>query len=100
LGAEVVFEDGLAPTVKDMAPVLTRLKAARPDVLVLQLHSEPSARLIRQAAALGLRLPIVAGSAMHQPSTAALLEPAELAGVCAESGSSPISGGSPAMERW
>ncbi len=35
---------------------------------------------------------------MHQPQTAALLEPAELAGVCAESGSSPISGGSPEME--
>jgi branched-chain amino acid transport system substrate-binding protein len=100
LGAEVVFEDGLAPTVKDMAPVLTKLKSARPDVLVLQLHAEPTARLIRQAAALGLGLPIVAGSAMHQPTTAALLEPAELKGVCAESGSSPISGGSPEMERW
>lgn len=100
LGAEVVFEDSLSPNVKDMAPVLTRLKAARPDVLVLQLHSEPTARLIRQAAALGLGLPIVAGSAMHQPATAALLEPAELAGVCAESGSSPVSGGSPEMERW
>jgi branched-chain amino acid transport system substrate-binding protein len=34
---------------------------------------------------------------MHQPQTAALLEPSELAGVCAESGSSPISGGSPQM---
>lgn len=100
LGAEVVFEDGLAPTVKDMAPVLTKLKSARPDVLVLQLHAEPTARLIRQAAALGLGLPIIAGSAMHQPTTAALLEPAELKGVCAESGSSPISGGSPEMERW
>ncbi|WP_374441234.1 ABC transporter substrate-binding protein [Stella sp.] len=100
LGAEVVFEDGLAPTVKDMAPVLTKVRAARPDVLVLQLHAEPTARLVRQAAALGLGLPIVAGSAMHQPATAALLEPAELAGVCAESGSSPISGGSPALERW
>ena len=100
LGAEVVFDDGLAPTVKDMAPVLTKARAARPDVLVLQLHAEPTARLVRQAAALGLGLPIVAGSAMHQPATAALLEPAELAGVCAESGSSPISGGSAAMDRW
>ncbi|BBK40851.1 ethanolamine utilization protein EutJ [Allostella vacuolata] len=100
LGAEVVFEEALAPAVRDMAPVLTKLRAARPDVLVLQLHAEPTARLIRQAAALGLGLPIVAGSAMHQPATAALLEPAELSGVCAESGASPISGGSPAMDRW
>jgi branched-chain amino acid transport system substrate-binding protein len=44
--------------------------------------------------------PIVAGSAMHQPATAALLEPAELKGVCAESGSSPVSGGTPAVEAW
>lgn len=100
LGAEIVFEDALAPTLKDMAPVLTRARAARPDVLVLQLHAEPTARLVRQAARLRLGLPIVAGSAMHQPATAALLEPAELEGVCAESGSSPISGGSTAMERW
>lgn len=98
LGASVVFEEGLAPTVKDMAPVLAKLKAANPDVIVLQLHSGPSALFVKQAA--GLNLPIVAGSAMHQPSTAALLEPSELKGVCAESGSSPISGGSPAMERF
>lgn len=98
LGASVVFEEGLAPTVKDMAPVLAKLKAANPDVIALQLHSGPTALFVKQAA--GSNLPIVAGSAMHQPSTAALLEPAELKGVCAESGSSPISGGSPAMEQF
>ena len=49
---------------------------------------------------MGIGLPIVAGSAMHQPQTAALLDPAELAGVCAESGSSPISGGAPKVEEF
>lgn len=98
LGATIVFEEGLAPTVKDMAPVLAKLKSADPDVIVLQLHSGPTALFVKQAAGLGL--PIVAGSAMHQPSTAALLEPAELKGVCAESGSSPVSGGSPGIERF
>ena len=100
LGAEVVFQEGLAPAVKDMLPVLAKVRAAEPDVLLIHLHSGPTALLIKQAAAMGLGLPIVAGSAMHQPSTAALLDPAELAGVCAESGSSPISGGSPALEGW
>lgn len=100
LGAQVVFEEGLAPTVKDMAPVLAKLKSANPDVIVLQLHSGPTALFVKQAAVSGTGLPIVAGSAMHQPSTAALLEPSELKGVCAESGSSPISGGSPAIERF
>ncbi|MGE0724523.1 MAG: ABC transporter substrate-binding protein [Alphaproteobacteria bacterium] len=100
LGAEVVVEDGLAPTVRDMAPVLTKVRAANPDAIVLQLHADPTARFVRQAAAFAVGIPIVAGSAMHQPATAALLEPAELAGVCAESGSAPAAGGSPAIERW
>lgn len=100
LGAQIVFEEGLAPTVKDMAPVLAKLKAANPDVIVVQLHSGPTALFVKQAAASAINLPIVAGSAMHQPSTAALLEPSELKNVCAESGSSPISGGSPAMEKF
>jgi branched-chain amino acid transport system substrate-binding protein len=47
-----------------------------------------------------VHLPIVAGSAIHQPATAALLEPAELAGVCAESASSPISPGTPEMAQF
>jgi branched-chain amino acid transport system substrate-binding protein len=100
LGADVVYEEGLAPDVKDMLPALTKALAAEPDVLVLHLHSGPTALFVRQAKANGTDLPIVAGSAMHQPTTAALLEPAELAGVCAESGSSPISGGSPEMDAF
>jgi branched-chain amino acid transport system substrate-binding protein len=100
LGAEVVFEEGVAPTIKDLAPVLTKALAAHPDVLVLHLHAPSTALAIRQARTLAITLPIVAGSAMHQPATAALLDPAELAQVCAESGSSPISGGSPEMEAF
>lgn len=100
LGAEVVFEEGLAPAVKDMLPVLAKVRAAEADVLLIHLHSGPTALIIKQAAAMGLGLPIVAGSAMHQPSTAALLDPTELKDVCAESGSSPISGGSAALEQW
>jgi branched-chain amino acid transport system substrate-binding protein len=100
LGAEVVFDEAVDPSVKDYLPVLTRAQAAQPDVLVLHLHSAPSALLLRQAAGMGIRLPVVAGSALHQPSTAALLEPAELKGVCAETAASPVSGGSPEMERF
>lgn len=98
LGATVVFDEAIDVTVKDMLPLLAKVKQADPDVLVLHLHAPSTALVIKQAVAMNLNLPIVAGSAMHQPGTAALLEPAELKGVCAESGSSPISGGSPAME--
>jgi len=100
LGVKPVYEEGLDVSVKDMTPALTKAMATNPDVLVLHMHSGPTALLVRQARAQGIDLPIVAGSAMHQPTTAALLKPAELKDVCAESGSSPISGDSAAMERF
>ena len=100
LGVEPVFEEGVDPAAKDLLPVLTKALAAKPDVLVLHLHSGPTALFIRQAAASGVAVPIVSGSAMHQPSTAALLEPTELKGVCAETAASPISGGSPEVEAF
>ncbi len=98
LAAAPVFEEGIDVTVKDMLPVLSKVRASGADALLLHLHAGSTALLVRQARAMGLDIPIVAGSAMHQPSTAALLKPQELKGVCAESGSSPVSGGSPAMD--
>jgi len=95
LGAPLVFEEALAPSVKDMLPALTKLRAANPDVILLHLHSGPTALAIRQAREAGIDLPVVAGSAMHQPTTAKLLAPAQLKGVCAESASSPISESDP-----
>lgn len=100
LGAAPVYQEGLDVSVKDMTPALTKALAANPDVLVLHMHAGPTALLIRQARAQGIDLPIVAGSAMHQPTTAALLHPTELKDVCTESGSSPVSGGAPELERF
>ena len=100
LGAPPVLEEPIDVSVKDMLPVLSKVQAAGADALLLHLHAGSTALIIKQARAAGIDLPIVAGSAMHQPQTAALLEPAELAGVCAESGSSPISGDSAAMEAF
>jgi branched-chain amino acid transport system substrate-binding protein len=100
LGAPLVFDEGLDVAVKDMLPILTKVRAASPDVLVLQLHAGPTALLVKKAAEMALGVPIVAGSAMHQPSTAALLAPAELRDVCAETGSSPVSAETPAIAAW
>ena len=91
LGAPLVFEEALTPSIKDMSPTLAKLKKHDPDVLLLHLHSAPTALAIRQAKEMGIKLPIVAGSAMHQPSTAKLLRPSDLKGVCAETAASPIS---------
>ena len=90
-GTPLVYEEALAPSVKDMLPALTKLRASKPDVILLHLHSAPTALAIRQARNNGIELPIVAGSAMHQPSTAKLLKTDQLRGVCAETAASPIS---------
>src|SRR5271168_4710338 len=67
LGATVVFDEAIDVTVKDMLPLLSKVRQASPDVLVLHLHAPSTALVIKQAAAMSLGLPIVAGSAMHQP---------------------------------
>jgi branched-chain amino acid transport system substrate-binding protein len=92
-----VLEESVAPTVNDLAPALLRAKAASADVIVLHLHAPSTVLAVRQARQLLPDLPIVAGSAMHQPATAALLEPSELKGVCAETAASPIAGASQPM---
>jgi branched-chain amino acid transport system substrate-binding protein len=76
-------------TTKELGGVIAQAKGSGATVIALQLHSGPSALFVDQAARAGLRLPIVAGSALHQPSTAALLQPSELKGVCAETASAP-----------
>lgn len=100
LGAPLVFEEGLATTVKDVLPALVKAQAAGADVLILHLHAPTTALAIGQARAQGIALPIVAGSAMHQPATADLLSPRDLAGVCAETAASPVSGGSAEMAKF
>ncbi len=91
LKAPPVLEESIAPTVNDLSPALLRAKNANADVIVLHLHAPSTVLAVRQARQLLPEIPIVAGSAMHQPATAALLEPAELKGVCAETAASPIS---------
>ena len=100
LKAPPVLEESIAPTVNDLSPALLRAKNANADVIVLHLHAASTVLAVRQARQLLPDLPIVAGSAMHQPATAALLEPAELKGVCAETAASPISATSGPMRAF
>lgn len=100
LGRPAVFAEGLDVSVRDMLPVLSKVRDSGADALLLHLHAGPTALVVRQARAMGLDIPIIAGSAMHQPETAALLSPTELAGVCAESGASPISETDPATRAF
>jgi branched-chain amino acid transport system substrate-binding protein len=100
LKTPAVLEESVAPTVNDLTPALLRAKAANADAIVLHLHAPSTVLAVRQARQTLPGVPIVAGSAMHQPATAALLEPAELKGVCAETASSPVSGATPEMRNF
>jgi branched-chain amino acid transport system substrate-binding protein len=91
LKTKPVLEESLAHDAVDLAALLARVKAANADAIVLHLRAASSAQAVRQARKALPGLPIVASIAMHQPSTAALLEPAELKGVCAETAASPAS---------
>ena len=97
---EPVYQDGLDVSVKDMQPVLAKAREAGADCLLLQLHAGPTALLLKAVAATSLRVAIVSGSGLTQPAAASLLEPRELAGVCAETGSSPLSAETPAMQEF
>lgn len=100
LGIEPVLAEALDITVRDMSPTINKIKAANPDVVMLHIHSQPTALFVRAAAQAKLGLPIVAGSAIHQPSTVKLVEPAELAGVCGETNASPVTADTPDMRTF
>ena len=99
-GAAPVHENAVTLGTKEMGPLVAQLRDAEADVVVLQLHSGSTALFVQQAARARLGLPIVAGSAMHQPSTAALLEPHELKDVCAETASAPAADDAPAIRAF
>ncbi|MCW5770751.1 MAG: ABC transporter substrate-binding protein [Rhodospirillaceae bacterium] len=97
LGAKIVYRNSVPVTTKELAGVIAQVKDSGADAVALQLHSGSSALFVGQAARAGLHLPIVGGSALQQPSTAALLQPAELQGVCAETASAPAADPRPAL---
>ncbi len=88
-GIAVALEEGVATSINDFTPIIAKAKSAGADALVLHLHSQSTALAIRAARAVAPDLPVIAGSAMAQPATADLFQPAELKGVCAETASMP-----------
>jgi branched-chain amino acid transport system substrate-binding protein len=59
-GMQVVIDDQLPPELNDMASILTKVKALKPDLLVLSGHAKGAATGIRQIAEMQVDVPIVA----------------------------------------
>jgi branched-chain amino acid transport system substrate-binding protein len=101
LWTKPVFEDNsIAPDTKDMSPLLAKVKASGADVIVLHAVSTPMTLITKQIKSTGLDIPIVNSSSIVEPTATALFEPAELAGVCAETPSAPEARSTPAIKAW
>ena len=59
-GMKIVIDDKLPRDLNDMTATLLKVKALRPDVLLVSGHSKGAALLVRQAAELKVSAPIVA----------------------------------------
>jgi branched-chain amino acid transport system substrate-binding protein len=101
LGTKPVFEDNsIAPDTKDMSPLLAKVKASGADVIALHSVSTPMTLITKQLKSSGLNIPIVNSSSIVEPTATALFEPAELAGVCAETPSAPEARPTPTIKAW
>lgn len=59
-GMEVVIDDKLPKELNDMSATLTKVKALKPDILVVSGHSKGAATAIKQIAELKVDVPILA----------------------------------------
>lgn len=59
-GMQVVVDDKLPPELNDMSSTLTKVKALRPDVLVVSGHAKGAALAVRQVAAQKVDVPMLA----------------------------------------
>lgn len=100
LGTKPVFAETVAPDIKDLTSVLTKIKDSGADVIVVHTIAPPMALLVKQARAAGIDLPIVTSSSLVEPVVTALYDPSELKGVCAETPSAPESRGTPEITAW
>ncbi len=59
-GIEVVIDDQLPPELNDMAATLTKVRALKPDILVVSGHAKGAALAIRQIQEMQIDVPILA----------------------------------------
>ncbi|MFQ5882388.1 MAG: amino acid ABC transporter substrate-binding protein [Candidatus Methylomirabilales bacterium] len=59
-GMKVVIDDKLPPELNDMSATLTKVKAKKPDVLVVSGHSKGATLAIRQVSAMKVDVPMLA----------------------------------------
>jgi len=61
-GMKIVIDDKLPPEINDMAATLTKVKAVRPDLLLVSGHEKGATLMVRQAAEMQLDVPMMAST--------------------------------------
>ncbi|MFL5367235.1 MAG: amino acid ABC transporter substrate-binding protein [Myxococcales bacterium] len=59
-GMKIVVDDKLPPEINDMAATLTKVKAVKPDLLLVSGHEKGGTLLVRQTSEMKVEVPIVA----------------------------------------
>jgi len=59
-GMQIVVDDQLPPELNDMTPTLVKVKALKPDILVVSGHAKGAATAVRQIGEMKVNVPIVA----------------------------------------
>jgi branched-chain amino acid transport system substrate-binding protein len=60
LGMQIIVDDQLPRDLSDMAATLTKVKALKPDVLLVSGHSKGAATAVRQIGEMGVSVPLIA----------------------------------------
>lgn len=66
-GAEVVFFDALTPGERDYNAILTKLKGAKPDVVLFTGYYPEAGLLLRQKKEMNWKVPFIGGDATNNP---------------------------------
>ena len=59
-GMKIVIDDKLPRDLSDMSATLTKVKALKPDLLVVSGHSKGAATAVRQIGEMGIKVPMIA----------------------------------------
>jgi len=83
LGMKIVIDDKLPPELNDMAATLTKVKALRPDMLVVSGHEKGATLAVRQTAEQNVHVPMLALTHCDSAQIAEKLGKAAERAVCA-----------------
>ena len=76
LGAQIVYRDSFLPTEQDFRAILTKVRDANPDAIILECYFNEGSRFIQQARQQQINLPIYANGAVYSPQFLQLGGPA------------------------